>query len=90
MIEINFIGVDGGDIRNQMLSYLDAKPVPVPDVPAHSYKSISSSTEDRDHTVTMAQEHPVACTCMWFRFHPLEHWCKHMKEARREALHERT
>ena len=85
MIEVTFKGsVDL--IAKEMAHYLDKEPDSVEEMPVITYKAIESSSDGKDHTITMFQSHPVACTCQWFRFHPHEHWCRHMKLARQEAL----
>jgi len=87
MIEIKFTGGPGvinDSIRNYLKRYETAGEES--EKPSITYKSMESNSEPHPHTVTMLHDHPVACTCLWFRYHPLEHWCRHMKEARREAL----
>lgn len=95
MIEIKFTGESYAELQNGMHSYLGIEALhSEPDKPevAITYKAMESSSEDRDHTVTMlgvsTVAHPVACTCMWFRFHPHEKWCAHMKKARIQAINQ--
>ncbi len=90
MIEVTFKG-SVNLIRDEMARYLDKDPDSVEDTPLITYKPVESSSDaPNDHTVTMFQSHPVACTCRWFRFHPNEKWCRHMKVARQEAIRERA
>jgi hypothetical protein len=92
MIEIKFSGTYPSEVHNSIESFMELKkPIssdPVP--PIVTYKPIQSASDDKDHTVTLVHDLAVACTCQWFRFHPLEKWCRHMKAARLEAISERT
>ncbi len=93
MIEIKFSGTYPSEVHNSIEAFMELKKPAIPSddpLATVTYKAIESSSEDRDHTVTMFGvgniAHPIACTCMWFRFHPHEKWCAHMKKARIEVL----